>query len=181
MDKRIIALFIVLTIFAPPVGALPNTNVGIGANASIFEGWAPLKVHFYSWSNDTTITKWIWDFGDGTHRYGKIVNHTYKDGTYKATVKAKTKSGAIVFTKSFTITSYKASFTATQINKRSNNVKFHYTGDGKPTFLWKFGDRSISNVQDPTHRYKKDGKYTVSLTVKNSTGSKTVTKKIIVK
>jgi PKD repeat protein len=181
MDKRIIAVLIVLTIIIAPVGALPNKDVGIGANATFFEGWAPFKVHFYTWSNDSTIKNWIWDFGDGSHHFGKVVDHTYREGIYKATVKAKTKSGTVVFTKSFTITAYKASFTATQINKRSNNVNFHYTGNGKPTFLWKFGDKSISHAQDPTHKYKKDGKYTVSLTVKNSTGSKTVTKKIIVK
>jgi PKD repeat protein len=181
MDKRIIAVFIALTVIAAPVGALPNKNVEIGANASVFEGWAPLKVHFYSWPDNVTNTNWIWNFGDGSHRYGKSVDHTYQYGKYKATVKAKTRSGAIVFTKSFTITAYKASFTTTQINKKSNNVKFHYTGNGKPTFLWKFGDKSISTAQNPTHKYKKDGKYTVSLTVKNSTGSKTVTKKITVK
>jgi PKD repeat protein len=177
----VIAVLIALTFIATPVGALPSVKVGTGANAVPQAGWAPLTVDLSGWSNNTTITSWLWTFGDGYHYKGKHVYHTYQDGKYTATVKAKTRSGTIVFTKSFTITAYKASFTAAQ-HKNSNKVQFYYTGNGKPThFLWNFGDKSISRVKNPAHIYKKDGKYKVSLTVKNSTGSKTVTKKMIVK
>lgn len=181
MDKRIIATFIALTFIIAPVAALPNLTVGTGANAHPVAGWAPLKVDFSGWSNNTTITNWLWNFGDKSHRQGKHVDHTYKDGTYKATVKASTKSGTVMFAKSFTITAYKASFTAMQL-KKSNKVQFHYTGNGKPTsFFWNFGDKSVSHAKNPSHIYKKDGKYKVSLTVKNRTGSKIVINRITVK
>jgi hypothetical protein len=42
-----------------------------------------------SWSNDTdgNITKWVWDFGDGTNTSGQIVTHIYsKQGVYTATL-----------------------------------------------------------------------------------------------
>lgn len=181
MDKRILAIFIILTFIAAPVGALPNANVGTGANATPLAGWSPLKVHFYGWSNNTAITTWLWNFGDRSHRQGKYVDHVYGAGKYKATVTAKTRS-KVVYTKTFTITAYIASFTAKQLDKKTNNVLFYYTGNGKPTsYLWNFGDKSISYSKNPLHKYKKDGKYTVTLKVKNSTGSKTISNKIIVK
>ncbi|GAI93091.1 unnamed protein product, partial [marine sediment metagenome] len=50
-------------------------------------------------------------------------------------------------------------------------------GDPLPTsWLWDFGDREISEEQNPTHIYKEAGLYTVSLTATNEAGSDTETK-----
>lgn len=35
------------------------------------------------------------------------------------------------------------------------------------SWLWSFGDGSISNIQNPTHSFKNSGNYTISLTVNN--------------
>lgn len=51
------------------------------------------------------------------------------------------------------------------------------TGDPLPiSWLWHFGDREISQEQNPTHIYKEAGLYTVSLTATNEAGSDTETK-----
>lgn len=56
-------------------------------------------------------------------------------------------------------------------------VKFTDKSSGSPTaWLWKFGDKSISTAKNPVHTYKKAGKYNVSLTVKNASGSNSLTK-----
>lgn len=48
-------------------------------------------------------------------------------------------------------------------------VKFTDKSKGSPTsWYWNFGDKSTSTDQNPVHKYAKAGKYTVSLTVKNS-------------
>ena len=63
-------------------------------------------------------------------------------------------------------------------------VTFADKSTGSPTsWYWKFGYRVISTAQNPEHIYSKAGKYTVSLTVKNSVGSDTrkISKYIIVK
>jgi PKD repeat protein len=63
-------------------------------------------------------------------------------------------------------------------------VKFTDKSTGSPTsWSWKFGDKSTSTAQNPLHKYNKAGKYTVSLTVKNTVGSntKTMTRYITVK
>ncbi len=44
------------------------------------------------------------------------------------------------------------------------------------TTAWDFGDGSMSDEQDPSHIYQKEGAYTVSLTVSNSMGHDTDTK-----
>jgi hypothetical protein len=60
-------------------------------------------------------------------------------------------------------------------------VKFADKSTRSPTsWLWNFGDRSTSTIQNPIHKnpihkYSKAGKYTVSLTVKNKAGSNTKT------
>lgn len=63
-------------------------------------------------------------------------------------------------------------------------VKFIDKSTGSPSsWSWNFGDKTTSTAQNPTHKYTKTGKYTVSLTVKNAAGSntKTISNYIIVK
>jgi parallel beta-helix repeat protein len=56
-------------------------------------------------------------------------------------------------------------------------VQFTDISTGKPTtWKWSFGDSTYSTQQNPIHTYNKAGKYTVSLTVKNAKGSKSITK-----
>jgi len=45
------------------------------------------------------------------------------------------------------------------------------------SYLWDFGDTATSTDPNPTHVYSAAGQYTVKLTVSNSVGSNTVTKK----
>lgn len=55
-------------------------------------------------------------------------------------------------------------------------VKFRDMSKGSPSFWkWSFGDGTYSTTKSPVHKYRKAGKYTVSLTVKNAKGSNTKT------
>lgn len=61
-------------------------------------------------------------------------------------------------------------------------VQFRDTSTGSPTsWHWSFGDGSTSTAQHPAHRYRDEGSYTVSLTVRNSAGSDTVVRTRIVR
>jgi parallel beta-helix repeat protein len=56
-------------------------------------------------------------------------------------------------------------------------VKFTDKSTKSPTsWSWNFGDKSTSTKQNPVHKYGKAGKYTVSLTAKNTVGSNTKTR-----
>lgn len=60
-------------------------------------------------------------------------------------------------------------------------VKFTDKSIGSPTsWRWSFGDGTYSTQKNPSHIYSKVGKYTVSLTVKNIAGNKTVTKSSLI-
>ncbi len=77
-----------------------------------------------------------------------------------------------------------AAFTASPTSRNSPlNVKFTDKSTDAYYWSWNFGDKSTSTVQNPTHKYTKAGKYTISLTVKNAKGSntKTVSNYVIVK
>lgn len=55
-----------------------------------------------------------------------------------------------------------------------SSAQFYNHSINNPThWEWDFGDGGISNKQNPTHIYKTNGTYTVSLTVNNSHGSDT--------
>jgi PKD repeat protein len=56
-------------------------------------------------------------------------------------------------------------------------VQFTDTSTNSPTsWKWSFGDGMSSTSKSPLHTYSKAGKYTVTLTVKNTVGSNVVTK-----
>jgi len=56
-------------------------------------------------------------------------------------------------------------------------VTFTDKSTGSPTsWKWSFGDGKTSTEQNPVHTYSKSGKYTVTLTVKNASGTDTETK-----
>jgi PKD repeat protein len=71
-----------------------------------------------------------------------------------------------------------AEFTADQrLGTAPLTVKFTDLSTGSPTtWAWDLGDGSTSTDQNPTHVYKLEGSYDVSLTVTNSYGTDTVKK-----
>ncbi len=76
----------------------------------------------------------------------------------------------------------KAPITAFSASPTSGNsplkVVFTDKSAGKPTsWKWSFGDGTSSTTKNPAHIYKKAGKYTVTLIVKNAKGNNKITKK----
>jgi len=82
-----------------------------------------------------------------------------------------TKAGYISVTFAEPITSFTSNVTR---GPAPLYVGFTDTSNNTPTsWKWKFGDDATSTDQNPTHKYTEPGKYTVSLTAKNSAGSNT--------
>ncbi|MGB9930139.1 MAG: PKD domain-containing protein [Methanosarcina sp.] len=64
-----------------------------------------------------------------------------------------------------------------RVGKAPLKVAFKDLSTGNPVeWKWNFGDGTSSTEKNPTHTYKKAGKYTVILKVKNSAFSNTITK-----
>ncbi|AKB53420.1 cell surface protein [Methanosarcina barkeri MS] len=161
-----------ITVTSKPVAAF---------SASPTSGKSPLNVKFTDKSTGSP-TKWKWDFGDGTKSFHQNPTHKYsKAGKYTVTLKVTNAAGINTATKSkyITVTSKPvAAFSASPTSGRIPlNVKFTDKSTGSPTkWKWDFGDGTKSFHQNPTHKYSKAGKYTVTLKVTNAVGINTATK-----
>ncbi len=151
--------------------------------ASPTSGDAPLKVAFTDASTGSP-TSWKWSFGDGTYSTSRNPSHTYnKAGKYTVSLTVKNARGSNTVTKSQYISvtnSLKAPVACFSASPTSGyaplKVAFTDRSKGKPTsWKWSFGDGTYSTAKTPVHTYSKAGKYTVSLTVKNSAGTSTIT------
>ncbi|AKB53505.1 cell surface protein [Methanosarcina barkeri MS] len=158
--------------------------------ASPKSGTAPLSVKFTDKSTGKP-TKWKWDFGDGTSSTEKNPTHKYsKAGKYTVKLTVTNAAGSNTATKSkyIIVKTSQAPVAVFYASPKSGtaplSVKFTDKSTGKPTkWKWDFGDGTSSTEKNPTHKYSKEGKYTVKLTVTNAAGSNTATKSkyIIVK
>jgi beta propeller repeat protein len=173
-DTEIKTKYIKVTTPVKPVAAF---------SASPTSGKAPLTVKFTSTSTGSP-TSWKWSFGDGSplvteqnpeHTYSKAGIYTVKHtaiNAYGRDTEIKTK-----YIKVTTPVKPVAAFSASPTSgKAPLKVQFTDKSTGSPTsWKWSFGDKTYSTAKSPAHKYSKAGKYTVSLTVKNTAGTNTKT------
>ena len=160
---------------------LPTANF----SSNVTTGYAPLSVDFNVVSTGTP-NLWNWNFGDRTkNSTRKNPVHTYaKAGKYTVSLTVSNAAGSNMVVRSdyITVNALKppvAAFSASPISGKAQlTVAFTDKSTGSPaSYLWDFGDKSSpSTARNPVHKYSKAGKYTVSLTVKNTKGSNSVTK-----
>lgn len=128
-----------------------------------------------------SIDSWHWDFGDGQTSSEPNPIHNYSEGgVYTVSLTVSGPCGEDTFTRTDYITVLvppTARFTASP-NYGCNEETFQFTdlstGD-IDSWLWDFGDNTISNLQNPTHTYG-PGSYTVTLTVTGPCGEDTETR-----
>ena len=147
-------------------------------------------VYFYDASRDPdgTIVSWYWSFGDGDTSTNKDPTHNYKDkGTYWVRLTVFDNDGAQdVVTKSIIILNLPpiAGFTFLPTNpKKGENIQFKDESqdpEGKTIqYSWNFGDGYSSTQNNPTHKFKEGGEYTIRLTIRDDEGEiNTISKKI---
>ena len=142
-------------------------------------GIAPLRVIFTDKSTGSP-TSWSWNFGDGTTATQKNPVHLFTTtGTYNVNLTASNGNGASSTSAQIVVSAKPvlpaAAFSASPLSgKASLTVIFADKSTNNPTsWSWDFGDKTTSTEKNPVHKYAKAGKYTVSLTVKNTAGSNT--------
>jgi len=141
-------------------------------------GPVPLAVKFTDASSGRP-TSWSWDFGDGGTSTDGSPAHVYtKAGAYTVTLTVSNTYGSDSETKAGYVTAgaaLAAEFTADRrVGTAPHTVRFTDLSAGNPaSWSWNFGDGQTSTEQNPTHTYKLEGTYDVSLTVTNSYGSDT--------
>jgi gliding motility-associated-like protein len=139
---------------------------------SLFQGFAT--------PSQTLKYRINWEMGDGTTYSTQFVRHGFKDsGTYKVKVTITDSSGCtaeevrnVYFPGSrlklrvaYNIIGSKCAPMLVQFRDSSStsNVKI-------VSWNWNFGDGTSSILKNPQHQYLKPGKYSITLTIKDSLG-----------
>ena len=140
----------------------------------------------HSYDLEGEITRYHWDFGDGSTGAGKLISHKYNDfGIYPVTLTVwDEKNASSSITKNIIISGVRADFTyKPNYILVNSSVNFIDNSTSAPENLtewyWDFGDGTTSTEQNPTHTYTKEGIYFVTLRVKNEFGDSDKVVKII--
>lgn len=135
------------------------------------------KVKFKA--KDSLAKEYIWDFGDGNKGYGRKVTHFYRtEGDFLVTLTVKNELDCEVVSTQETYIHidnshepYSDFAASATYGCDTLNVSFKNLSLNTFAYEWDFGDGSpVSNLPEPSHTYKKPGKYTVSLTAKGAKG-----------
>src|SRR5690349_9529865 len=173
-----------ITVFGPPSASF---------TADLTTACVPAAVQFTDHSTSppgTSITSWLWNFGDGGTATGQNPSHTYTNtGFYTVSLQVTNSNGckstALIGRYIRIISGVNVDFAFSQpptcqppflINFRDQS-----SGPGTLSYSWSFGNGSTSTVQNPSTTYNTAGTYTVKLSVQSDLGcSGTTSKDIIV-
>jgi gliding motility-associated-like protein len=168
-----------IRVFAPP---------DVNFSASDTAGCYPLRVNFQNLSAAVSgnITKYEWDFGDGTVSGDKDPFHIYTfQGNFSVTLKVTTSEGctfSIVKTQYIKVSpGVTADFFAPISSACKPPVSLNFTnfstGPGALTYQWNFGNGQTSTVKDPVGTFNTAGDYTVTLVATSNAGCRDTIRK----
>jgi len=130
--------------------------------------------------NSENAVGFIWDFGDGSPLSNESnPTHTYNTaGQYTVSLTTVGVGGCETTTSQTTVDVSASGFAnfssdpapGTSISLPDAAVSFTDLSQNAISWLWDFGDGSISTDANPVHVYQKDGTYVVTLTVTDQNG-----------
>ena len=182
-----------------PIEAVISGTLRYGALPS--SGEAPFKVDFKAWNskNQRDITRYFWDFNDGSTTRTKNPSHTFTepgDYTVKLTVKTQRRLYALRYSQHY--------YHRHRVRKRKPEYCSGHLWDAIPSsgraplnvdfkawnsknqkyitgYFWDFNDGSTTTDKNPTHTFRKTGEFNVKLSVKNAEGqTHSTTRKITI-
>lgn len=117
---------------------------------------------------------YLWDFGDGTTSTLANPQHTYDStGSYTIHLYATNSCGTDTFTVTKNICDYLDALFSSSDSYLS--VDFINQSQGANSYLWDFGDGTLSTSLNPQHIYNSAGAYTVKLFATNLCGTDSFT------
>lgn len=151
------------------------------ASPTVF--FVPQEVKFSDLSEGEGISSWTWNFGDGGISTEQNPVHNYKtSGSFSVSLTVSSEHGASKRIRSNLINAVPVGSPLADFNANPQSgtallsVSFKELAEPAgdiDSFFWDFGDGATSNELNPIHVYKRNGIFTVSLTVSNSNGANT--------
>lgn len=145
-------------------GKIPSFTSDVTSSCS-----TPLHVKFRNTTSNTAIS--LWEFGDGTISTEANPEKTFTDaGAYKISLSSTDSNGCVIKKK---VDNYIQAakplvrFTGETFGCAGYPVRFSNLTPSATSYLWNFGDGETSTEKNPSHIYKQNGRYTVSLTARN--------------
>jgi len=155
-------------LFNPP----PTINITPNANALCFHETFQFNDNSVSGNSSDPINSWLWNFGDNSST-SLLQNptHTYQAfGTYNVRLTVTTGGGCTNNNSlsPFVINAYQYPVSLFSINSTSFEIPFdnligNNRSRGASSYLWDFGDGTVSTLKDPTHLYSLVGNFKVQL------------------
>ncbi|MFO0479756.1 MAG: PKD domain-containing protein [Bacteroidota bacterium] len=164
-----------ITIFMNPA---PTVLANINGNLYCVPDEASFTDNSTLGNPNDPITKWSWNFGDGSTSDLPNPTHIYKaPGTYTVTLTVTTDGGCVSSNSSSAIivNAYpypKAAFTvnSTNLNLPYDPLICTNQSTGAVIYRWDFGDGNTSNLVNPRYNYTSIGYYEVQLIATNQYG-----------
>ncbi len=153
-------------------------RVSFEANVSTICERRPVSFSNNSTEGDTTITSWLWDYGDGHSSIYKEHSHTYvQNGNYTVKLAATDQFGCTADTTIINYINVKDrpvslfQFNDVRSCKAPVSVSFtNITNHPSTSYLWKFSDGSTSTAISPTHSFTTLGSHSATLIATHTNG-----------
>lgn len=114
----------------------------------------------------------LWEFGDGTVSTEPTPEKVYdRTGNFSVGLTVTDSAGCTIKKKEenlVQVSAPKVGFRADTLGCAGSPIRFMNFTPNATSYLWSFGDGETSTLKNPTHAYKKDGYYSISLTASNS-------------
>ena len=120
-------------------------------------------------NNTLGLADYIWNFGDGNSSILENPIHNYAAGTYSVSLLAKLGAciDTLLKTNYIVVGEELNSDFITDINYGCEGMQVNFTDkttNSPDTWLWDFGDGSVSTLENPTHIFLVSGEYDITLT-----------------
>jgi PKD repeat protein len=163
----------VVTIVTPPFANFLPTSAS---------GCAELTVQYQNMSSANT-TSVVWSFPGGTPststEQNPVVVYT-TPGLYSASLTATNAAGSISVNRTDFINVSGLPIPDFQIQTAGTSVVLTNTSTDATSYLWNFGDGTISNEANPIHNYGTTGTYPITLVVTNACGTNTLEQTVVI-
>lgn len=123
-----------------------------------------------STKGDSTRLQYLWTFGDGNQAQYQTASHTFaSDSNYITTLKIIDSVGCSDST-SQTVKLLQLTYSSFSFSADKSTVQFTPDSSFFTYYKWDFGDGQTSTTEKPSHTYKQDNTYIVTLYVKGANG-----------